>query len=274
MDVVVGSSEGVGIFYQNLAGGLDAMVPVPATGCSLVRVGDVTGDSLADIVCLDGFGSNLTIIPQTGVGGLGTPQAYPVDLGGWNDLEIGDVNGDSLTDVIAMSGQGYLYGNIAILLQNGSGGLESPVYYDLGGDELTDAVGVGDVNNDGLEDVVVTVSGNYRIFYQNGSGTLDSAVSLSGYGHAGPVDVADIDGDGLEDIVSIQSGWEHLEIIRQQDEGFGFNELYLAPFYNGNSPHSLAVGDIDNNGKKDVVRAEPMYGLVVIYDSVFNGSEN
>jgi hypothetical protein len=30
------------------------------------------------------------------------------------------------------------------------------------------------------------------------------------------------------------------------------------------------VGDIDGNGIKDVVKAEATYGLVVIYDSVFN----
>jgi hypothetical protein len=170
-----------------------------------------------------------------------------------------------------MSGSGYVYDNIGILHQNMSGTLDSAVYYDLGGDELTDALGVGDLNGDGLKDVVVTVSGNYSIFYQNGSHTLDSAVSINGYGHAGPVDVADINDEGLDDIVSIQGGWQHLEIIRQQEGGIlGPNELYLAPYYNITNPHGMAVGDIDNNGINDVVKAEAIYGLVVIYDSAYN----
>lgn len=268
-DVVVAYGDHIGLFKQNLAGTLESEINVFADSCRLVRVGDVNDDGREDIICA-GWSGNVTIIAQTGTGELGPPQVYPVALGGWNDLEIGDVNGDHLTDVIAMSGQG-LGDNIAILLQNMSGTLDPAVYYDLGGDELTSGVGVGDVNGDGLKDVVVTVAGNYGIFYQNGSGTLNSAVSLSGYGHAGPVDVADIDGDGLEDIVSIQSGWQHLEIITQQAGGaLGPYQLYLAPYFNVTNPHGLAVGDIDGNGKKDVVKAEAMYGLVVIYDSVFN----
>jgi hypothetical protein len=266
-DVVVAYGDHIGLFKQNLAGTLDSEITVSSDSCRLVRVGDVNDDGQDDVV---GFGTDTIVILQNNLGGLDAPVHYPVNTAG-SDLELGDVNGDTLTDVIVMSGSGYVYDNIGILHQNMSGTLDSAVYYDLGGDELTDSVGVGDLNGDGLKDVVVTVSGNYSIFYQNGSHTLDSAVSLNGYGHARPVDVADIDDDGLDDIVSIQSGWQHLEIIRQQEGGIlGPNELYLAPYYNNTKPHGMAVGDIDNNGINDVVKAEAMYGLVVIYDSVYN----
>lgn len=270
MDVVVASGDGVGIFYQNDSGGLDSMVTVSTASCSLLRVGDMNDDNRMDIVCLNGFGTDLSVILQTDTGALDTPAVYTVDLGGFNDLELGDVDGDGLTDVVTMSGQGFGE-NIGILLQNGSGTLDPPVYYDLGGDETTNSVGVGDVNGDGRDDVVVTLSGGMRIFYQNSSDTLNSAVSVSTYGHGGPVEVSDIDADGDKDIISIQTGWQNIEIVRQGTGGsLGSYELYLGPFFNGANPHGLAVGDIDSNGINDVVTAERMYGLVVLYDSVFN----
>ncbi|UCF30839.1 MAG: VCBS repeat-containing protein [bacterium] len=278
-DVAVTVENGVGILYQGQAGHLAPIVTYPSnhsssTNAWKLRVGDLNNDGRNDIAAID-WGTqsaDVDIFHQNPDGTMEAPVSYSVLHGGYDDMEVGDINGDGLTDVVVMSGQGDAYDNIGVLYQNESGTFDSAVYYDLGGEEVTSGLALGDVNGDGRDDVVLTVADGPTVvvFYQNDSGTLNSAVSLTSYGHGGRVEVSDIDGDGREDIVDVQEGWERLEVIRQNADGtLAPYALFLYPYSGGADPHGLVSGDIDNNGIKDIVAAESSHGLVVIYDSVF-----
>lgn len=270
-DVAVTADNAIGVFLQNESGGLDPMVTYPTENTLKLRIGDFNNDGLSDAVSMGWSTETVDVFLQNAGGTLDPPITYPVSYGGYNDLEVGDVNDDGLTDVIAMSGQGYAYDNVGVLLQNSEGSLDPAAYYDLGGNELSHGVAVGDINDDALEDVVVTYGGNspsafIGTFLQNPSGTLDPAISYQAYDIPEPVEVADVNFDGRNDVIVAHGGWMAMGVFLQ-DEGGSLlpYERYSLPYASHYNPHGLDIGDINGDGANDVAIADYNNGLVVLY---------
>lgn len=165
-DVVVTSRNGIGVFLQNGSSWLDPLDPMITHPSSTldpykVRIGDFNNDGRFDVVSIYWGSRNqpVDVLLQNEQGELDTLVTYRVIHAGYDDLEVGDLNNDGLQDIVVMSGQSYNIDNIGVLLQNFDG-FDSPAYYDLGTDSNTNGMAVGDVNNDFLEDIVVSYGGN------------------------------------------------------------------------------------------------------------------
>jgi hypothetical protein len=187
-------------------------------------------------------------------------------------VDVGDVNHDGLTEIIVMSNA-----NIGVLYQGAFG---APVYHHLGVHEPTQGVAIGDINGDNLQDIVVTYGGNQPhskigVFLQNGTGTLQPAVSHDSYDIPEPVVIADVNSDGKKDIVVAHGGYALGVYLQGTGGTLMSEELYLIPASH-HKPQGLAVGDINGDGLNDVVIADYNYGLVVLYNSskMFVGSPN
>jgi hypothetical protein len=237
---------------------------------SRVRVADLNNDGLLDIVGI-GWGTNTaTVFIQNADGTLAEPVKYSVPHGGYDDLEVGDVNNDGLTDVIVMSGQGFLP-NISILYQKPEGTLGDLTSLSVGPQELTDGIGVGDVNGDGLNDIVASYGGNrpssfIASFLQNASGRMEPPMTYPSYDSPEPVRVADVNGDGRPDVVVAHGGWNALGVYLQQADGtLQPEELYPIPYASHYNTHGIAVGDVNGDGANDVVIADYNNGLVILY---------
>jgi len=272
-DVVVTNSTSIGVFLQNDTGTLDPMTLYSTTNDALkVRIGDFNNDMLADVASIawgnQTNGYEVNVFLQNTGGTLNTPDIYTVIHGGYDDLDVGDINNDGLTDIIVMSGQGYAADNIGVLYQNAGGTFGSAVYYDLGGNELTKGVAVGDVNGDDLRDVAVTYGGNrpdsyIGVFPQNVTGTLNSPISYSSYDIPEPVVIGDVNVDQRQDVIVAHGGWNAMGVYLQESDGsFQAEELYDIPYASHYNPHGLAVGDINNDTENDVVIADYNNGLV------------
>ena len=183
--------------------------------------------------------------------------------GGWDDLAVGDVNGDGWNDIIVMSGQSYAYPNIGILTQKADGTYNAAVYYSLGGNRLTNGVAVGDVNNDSLNDVVVS-SGGIAVFQQNISGTLNTAIDYSGTGIR--PQIADMNHDGKNDVVVVTPGWHNIGIYLQDANGSFLPVEHYTSTYGPNAYFQpLAIGDINGDGLNDVVTLDAYLGVIIFY---------
>jgi fibronectin type 3 domain-containing protein len=270
-DVVVGiNGVGVQVFPQVVSGGLGSPTLYPSTNSGKIRLGQLNGDGRLDVAGV-GWGTNtVDVLLNDGHGGLSAPVTYAAQHGGSEDLEVADATGDGRDDIVVMSGQSYSVPNVSVLPQLPAGGFGAAAPYVVRANTNTQGIGVGDVNGDGLNDVVASYGGNrpnsvLAVLAQTGSATLAAPVSYPSYDIPEPVDVADVNLDGRADVVTLHGGWLQAGIYLQLLDGtLGTEQLYPIPYASQYTPHGLAVGDINGDGSPDIVLADYNNGLVVL----------
>jgi RNase P/RNase MRP subunit p29 len=147
------------VFGQTAAGGFARRTVRAGTGSlAAFAVGDVTGDSRADIVMSNPWNSALEVAG----GGTTDPTDFG-DFSGANALAIADVDRDGRSDVVGAGRGVALHLGSAAGLSRGST-LASGVGNDL--QTRPYSVAVGDVNGDGAPDVVVADLHGLLVFRQ------------------------------------------------------------------------------------------------------------
>ncbi len=256
-DVLVGAYQRTDTIYDQGAAYLVLGSPSPASaslssaivytgeansddaGCSVSGAGDVNGDGYDDML----VGAYVWSTDLAGAAYLVLGSASPAsaslstavdytgenagDYAGYTVAAAGDVNGDGLSDVLIGSNHnsdgGYRGGAAYLVLGNldpASSSLSTAVEYD--GDQdaeyaSTGLAGAGDVDGDGLDDVLVGAPENTdggfvagAAYLIAGSGTPSSAALSTGIEWIGaPSDYAgnavsgagDVNGDGYVDLV-------------------------------------------------------------------------
>ena len=167
-----------------------------------ITIDDVNGDGIPDIVVC---GSTPGITTLIGKGdGTFTPSAVSATSVG----ACGEAAGEVLTGKFTgSSGKNDLLVHGAVLLGNGDGTFTvgSPITADttfnFGSMLLRDRVAVGDINNDGKLDVVVSQFRIRVLFYGTGDGTFSAGPRYAALPSYMQVSITDVDGDGNPDIV-------------------------------------------------------------------------
>ena len=153
--------------------------------------------------------------PITDLWRLGNNDYLAVDRGGPVDL-AGDMNGDGIEDVIIGSGIGGIRivfgptrGNNGVLnAQQLDGNIGFAISHDS--QNISHVAGVGDVNNDGLADVIVGSLGGAHVVFGSSSGfprTITPAMldGSNGFSFSSPATSVsgggDINNDGIADII-------------------------------------------------------------------------
>jgi len=189
---------------------------------------DLNGDGMLDLVAFnfpaDDLASDASFVVFFGQpdGGLGAPVSY---AGGFPRC-IGDLNGDGHPDVVV---ENFDNVGVQIFLNDGAGGLV------LSGaamsSEYVIGCGIGDINGDGLADLVFAEEGpgthsSAELALGNGLGDFSSPTPLNlGY----PLVVADLDQNGISDIVGNTSDGTQLAVLLNEGEGDFRTKLYANP---------------------------------------------
>ncbi len=268
-DVVVGLDRfGIQIFPGQADGTLGTPSLLLTADSTRIRVGQLQPGGPVEVAGI-GWGSDTVTEFSDAGGGLAPVATYPARHDGWDDLDVGDVTGDGRADIVVMSGQGFVP-NLSILPQLAGGGFGPAAEYSVGGNVLTQGIGLGDVTGDGRSDVVASYGGNrpsssIAVFAQTATGTLAAPISYPSYDIPEPVEIADLDRDGRNDAVTLHGGWNAAGTYRGLADGtFAPELLDPVPYASHYSVHGLAVGDVDGDGWPDVVAADYNNGIVIL----------
>jgi hypothetical protein len=273
-DLVVANaaSNTVGILQGNGNGTFQTAVTYDSGGQVpvSVAVGNLLQGGGLQVVVANGCADNRACSGsrESGVGvlfGFFYPPAVTYRSGGSvvQSVKIADVNNDGIPDLLvahlcattnpANCGLNTP-GSVGVLL--GHDGIFTLVKtYNPGGFQTT-SLAVADVNGDGQPDLVVANFGSNTVgvLLGNGDGTFKKAVTYPAGVSPISVAVADVNGDGKPDLV----------IANNQDNGNGSVGVLLgngdgtfASIVNyasgGFAPQSVAVADLNGDGKPDVL---------------------
>lgn len=271
-DIAVGKKTlGIRVFW-NGQGTFNTFTDYDTQNAYKICAGDFNHDGLADVAGVGFSASQVDVFTQLSSGGLAFSARYPATYGGNNNVAAGEMNGDGWTDIIVMSGQTYAAPNVSVLLQNQSG-FAPAASYTVGPNQLTKGIGIGDVTGDGRNDVVASYGGNsptakIAVFGQTSQGVLSLSTNYTSYDLPQPVVIADVDMDGRFDVVTAHGGWYRAGVYLQTASGtLGPEQLFAIPYASSYNPQGLAVGDINSDGRPDIVLADYLHGLIVLYNA-------
>lgn len=217
----------LGIFTQYPTGTLSSMVTY-TTGDSPdgLAVGDFNGDLRDDIAVSHAISESLAVYYQQANGTFAAPVYFGLSSGGFNDIATGDLNGDGYDDLVVLRGAGHPDSQIAVFYQTNHT-FAAPIFLTAEeGGFLTHGLAVGDVTNDGRDDIVVTAGGNVpqaflNVFVQQSDGTMAiiTPVVYPAFHLPEAVKIGDVNHDGRNDVVAVHASWLTLSVYTQAVTG-------------------------------------------------------
>ena len=214
-----------------------------------IAIEDLNGDEALDIAVTrvdlgsSAAPSSIVVILQDPLkpGSFLTPKSYSVGYDAWS-IAIGDLNDDGLPDLATAN---LKSDNVSILFQDSTEPGNFLAATNLPTGIRPRRVTIGDLNGDGLSDLVIAAK-NTSILFQdsNTPGTFLSATTLGFYSNC--VKIGDLNGDNLPDL-AVTGAKEGTVAVLLQDTT-NTEKFFSATYFNtGSQPYFVSIGYIDGD---------------------------
>ncbi|WP_341882119.1 FG-GAP-like repeat-containing protein [Synechococcus sp. UW140] len=241
--VLLGNGDGTFQTQQTFAAGSQ-----PQSG----TLGDVNGDGKLDIITANFTSNNASVLLGNGNGTFQTQATFATGINP-RYVTMGDVNADGKLDIVIANTSSA---NCSVLLGNGNGTFQTQATFAIG--NLPSSVTLGDLNGDGKLDIITSNEGSddSNVLLGNGNGTFQTKVDFAMGDGAVSVTLGDVNGDGRLDIIAANYNSNNASVIL----GTGGSAMFATfspqqTFAAGNGAQSQALGDLNGDGKLDMVTA-------------------
>jgi hypothetical protein len=226
-----------------------------------VTVADFNHDGKPDLAVVNtGSQSSVSVLLGNGSGSFQPAVTTAVLNGGAGNgnaqsVAVGDFNGDGLTDVAMSTSGSPANPAVEILLGKGDGSFQ-PNHLILPVGPTPLSVAAGDFDHNGALDLVTANSnGTVSVLMGNGGGSFRPRIDVTVGADARAVVVGDFNGDGRLDVAAAQQLSHSVSVLLGHGDGtFAPPRAFDASGQDLTfSPVSMAVGDVNGDGRADLV---------------------
>jgi hypothetical protein len=168
-------------------------------------------------------------------------------------MTTADLDGDQHVDLVL----GNQDGSITVLAGTASG-FAAPVSYAASTTGSATGIAAGDLDGNGMPDVVLLANDHAFVLRNDGTGQLDLAGSYAAGDHPAAAAIGDLDHDGDADLVIADANIGHTSPSGTTIL-LGSGNATFAPPVAGPGPDatSVALADLDGDGTLDLIAANP-----------------